>query len=125
MPVQLYPGDEDQARGSAIRVACVGANERVFVISGGFTSNYIQGVAIRYNTKAGRWERVDFAERERPAAIYLDPKGLAVLIPNSGRNESPEKYVIYRYDANTKEAEQTYSDHLPKSGAVRIPRVKN
>jgi hypothetical protein len=123
-PARLYPGGEDQSRGNAVQLACVGTNEHVFVLSGEFTSNYIQGVAIRYNTKARRWERVDFAEREHPTAIYLDPKGLAVLIPNNGRNESPAKYIIYRYNANTGQAEQTYSDHLPQSRAVRIPPPK-
>ncbi|MGF6702862.1 hypothetical protein OKW38_007539 [Paraburkholderia sp. MM5496-R1] len=124
-PVRLYAGDEDQSRGDEIQVACIGSKERVFVISGEFTSNYLQGVAIRYNTKAGRWERVDFAERERPAAIYLDPKGLVVLIPNSGRNESPERYIIYRYDAGAGLAKQAYSDHLPHPSVVPIPVPKN
>ncbi|MCC8400395.1 hypothetical protein LJ655_00560 [Paraburkholderia sp. MMS20-SJTN17] len=124
-PVRLYAGDEDQSRGDEIQVACIGSTERVFVISGEFTSNYLQGVAIRYNTKAGRWERVDFAERERPASVYLDPKGLVVLIPNSGRNESPERYIIYRYDADAGRAKQAYSDYLPHSGVIQIPAPKN
>jgi len=124
-PVLLYAGDEDQSRGDEIQVACIGSKERAFVISGEFTSNYLQGVAIRYNTTAGRWERVDFAERERPAAILLDPKGLVVLIPNRGRNESPERYIIYRYDAGAGRAKQAYSNHLPHSRMVPIPAPKS
>jgi hypothetical protein len=123
-PVRLYQGDEDQSRGEDIQVACVGTKERAFVMSGEFSSNYLQGVAIRYNTTAKRWEHIDFAERTRPARIYLDAKGLAVLIPNSGRNESNKQYIIYRYDGRAGKAEQTYSDRLPKSQGTRIPGQK-
>lgn len=120
-PVRLYQGDEDQSRGEDIQIACVGTKERAFVISGEFTSNYLQGAAVRYNTKAKRWERVDFAERTRPAAVYFDAKGMAVLIPNSMRNESSKRYIIYRYEGGKGSGEQTYSDRLPKSQGVQIP----
>lgn len=120
-PTRLYPGDEDQSRGDEVEVACVGSKERALVVSGEFTSNYLKGVAIRYNTRAQRWERVDFAERTRPTTVYLDAKGLAVLIPNTGRNESPARYIIYRYDASTGRAEQSYSNRLPGSHGTRIP----
>ncbi len=124
-PVPLYPGDEDQSRGEDIQAACVGVKERAFVLSGEFTSNYIQGVAIRYNTKAGQWERVDFAERERPASIYMDAKEITVLIPNNGRNESSKRYILYRYEAGKGEVEQIYSDRRPQLKAVKIPPQKN
>ena len=124
-PVHLYQGDEDQSRGEDIQVACVGTKERVFVISGEFTSHYLQGVAVRYNTKAKRWERVDFAERMRPAAVYFDTKGMAVLIPNNIRNESSKRYIIYRYKGGKGSGEQTYSDRLPKSQGVQIPAPKS
>jgi hypothetical protein len=120
-PARIYSGEEDQSRGDEVQVACVGSSERALVISGEFASNYLQGIAIRYNTRAKRWERIDFAERTRPASVYLDVKGIAVLIPNAGRNESPERYIIYRYDARTGKAEQTYSDRLPRSRGTRIP----
>jgi hypothetical protein len=121
VPSRLYPGDEDQSRGDEVQATCVGSKEHAFVISGEFTSNYLQGVAIRYNSSAKRWERIDFAERTRPVSVYLDSQGLAVLIPNTGRNESPKRYIIYRYNANTGNAERTYSDRRPRSRAVRIP----
>lgn len=120
-PVRLYQGDEDQSRGEDIQVACVGTKERAFVLSGEFTSNYLQGVAVRYNTKAKRWERVDFAERTRPTAVYFVDKGMAVLIPNSTRSESPERYIIYRYEGGKGSGEQTYSDRLPKLQGAQIP----
>ncbi|WP_321923599.1 hypothetical protein [Paraburkholderia guartelaensis] len=123
-PVRLYPGDEGQSRGDEIQAVCVGERERAFVLSGEFTSNFLQGVAVRYNARAKRWERIDFAERTRPASVYFDAKGLSVLLPNTGRNESPERYIIYRYDASTGNAEQTYSDRVPKLRATRIPEYK-
>jgi hypothetical protein len=124
-PVRLYAGEPDQSRGQDIQVACVGTRERAFVLSGEFTSNYLQGAAIRYNTKAGQWERVDFAERERPTSVYLDAKGITVLIPNNGRNESSKRYILYRYEAGKGEVEQIYSDRRPQSEAVKIPPQKN
>ena len=120
-PVRLYQGDEDQSRGDDIQIACVGTKEHAFVLSGEFTSNYLQGVAIRYNTHVNRWERVDFAERSRPTSVYFDAEGLVVLVPNTGRNESPKRYIIYRYDASKGQAEQIYSDHLPKLRGTRVP----
>jgi hypothetical protein len=120
-PVRIYPGEPDQSRGENIQIACVGAKERVFVISGEFASNYLQGVAVRFNAKRRRWQRVEFAERERPTAVYTGSNGLAVLIPNSGKNESPKRYIIYQYDARTGKTVQSYSDRLPKSGGTPIP----
>lgn len=120
-PVRLYQGDEDRSRGDHIQIACVGTKEHAFVLSGEFTSNYLQGIAIRYNTHANRWERVDFTERRRPASVYFDAEGLVVLVPNTGRNESAKQYIIYRYDANKGQAGQTYSDHLPKLRRTPTP----
>jgi hypothetical protein len=120
-PGRLYQGDEDQSRGEDIQVACVGTKERAFVLSGAFTSNYLQGVAIRYNTKAKRWERIDFAERARPTKVYFDANGMAILIPNTMRNESSKRYIIYRYQDGKGSGEQTYSDRPPRSQGVQIP----
>jgi hypothetical protein len=124
-PVRLYPGDADQSRGDDIHAACVGSKERALVVSGEFRSNYLQGVAIRYNDAAKRWEQVSFAERTRPARVYLNAKGLTVLIPNSGRNESSKQYIIYRYDGHANGAVQTYSDHAPRSQGIRIPQPES
>lgn len=119
-PVRLYQGDEDQSSGNDVQIACVGTKERALLISGEFTSNYLQGVAIRYNANAKRWERVEFAERARPVFLYFDADGVEVLIPNVERNESTKRYIIYRYDASERRAEQTYSNYLPKLRATRI-----
>jgi hypothetical protein len=124
-PARIYSGEDDQSRGDEIQAVCVGVKERAFVLSGEFTSNYLQGVAIRYNTATGRWERVDFVERERPASIYMDAKGITVLIPNNGRNESSKRYILYRYKGGKGEVEQVYSDRRPQSEAVKIPPQKN
>lgn len=120
-PMRLYQGDEDQSRGDDIQVVCVGTKERAFVISGEFTSNYLQGVAVRYNAKVKRWERVDFSERVRPTTIYFDAEGMAVLILNSARNESSKRYIIYRYEGGKNNGEQRFSNRLPKSPGVKIP----
>jgi hypothetical protein len=121
MPRRIYPGEDDQSRGDSVQAVCAGAHERVLVVSGEFSSNYLQGVVIRYNTQAQRIERVDFAERNRPSAVYLSSSGTLVLIPNTGRNESSKRYIIYRY-ASGKDgiSEPTYTDRLPGSALTRI-----
>ncbi|WP_322106969.1 hypothetical protein [Paraburkholderia sp. J41] len=50
-PVRLNEGDEDRSRGDDVQVECVGEKERALVISGEFTSNHLQGVAIRLTRK--------------------------------------------------------------------------
>lgn len=119
-PVRLYEGDEDQSRGEDVEIACVGDKERALVISGEFTSNYLQGVAFRYNTNARRWERINFAERSRPTTVYFDAAGMTVLIPNGTRNESGQRYILYRQEDGTGRSEQTYSDRRPKSPGTEI-----
>lgn len=122
-PHRLYQGDEDQSRGDSVKAVCAGTKERAFVISGEFTSNYLQGVAIRYNTKLARWERVEFAERSRPAAVHFPDSGMEVVFDNVRRNESGKRYIVYRYDSKKSESEQTWSNHLPRtrSQSAQIP----
>ena len=124
-PTLLYGSDEEQSRGDDIEVGCVGRHERGLVISGMFASNYIKGTALRFNTRGQRWERVDFAERVRPVSLYFRATGLEVLIPNSGRNESPMRYIIYRYNATIDAARQRYSDSPPTGQAVPISAAGN
>ncbi|WP_239949744.1 hypothetical protein [Dyella terrae] len=86
----------DASRGSDVQIECLGAPEKVLVISGEFTSNFLQGVAIRFNTAMHRWERVDFAERTRPIAVYLEASGMSVIFANGGQ-EVAGRYLVYRY----------------------------
>jgi hypothetical protein len=110
----LYPGESDQSAGSSVMASCIGEQEHVLILSGEFSSAFIQGVAIRYNSKLKEWQRVNFAERERPMAVYLFNTGIFVIFYNKGRNESPQKYTVYKYRAgNGENAEQIYSDSLP------------
>jgi hypothetical protein len=123
----IYRGEDRRSRGDSVQAACAGTKERVLVVSGEFSSNYLQGVAIRYNTRARRIERVDFAERYRPSAVYLSSAGMLVLISNRGRNESSKRYIIYRYSPRKDEqSEPTYSDRLPSRTLTRveIPSLK-
>lgn len=120
-PQRIYEGEENQSRGDSVKAVCAGTQERVLVISGEFSSNYLQGVALRYNTRAQKTERIDFAERYRPLAVYLSSAAMLVLIPNTGRNESPKRYIIYGYvsgEAGT--SGRTYSDRLPGPAFKRI-----
>ena len=90
----------DAARGSDVQIACIGAPEKVLVISGEFTANFLQGIAIRFNTTMHRWERIDFAERTRPAMVYLRADGMSVVFANRGQ-EMAGQYLVYRYHTQT------------------------
>ncbi|MDN7879249.1 hypothetical protein [Burkholderia aenigmatica] len=123
-PVPVYSGDEDQSRGEGVKYECAGSAEHVFVISGEFTSNYIQGVAIRYNVYAKEWERIDFSERARPTRIYLGRSGVLVVIPNLG-NETSKKYIIYRYAADSGQTfEPAASNEMPEGNRNEVVFLK-
>jgi hypothetical protein len=120
-PKRIYPGEENQSRGDSVRALCIGKKERVLLVTGEFSSNYLQGVAIRYNTQVQRTERIDFAERERPSAVDLSSREMLVVVPNTGRNESSRRYIIYRYvRGKGAHCDQTYSDGLTGSAITRI-----
>jgi hypothetical protein len=120
----LYRGEKEQSRGGDVRYECSGARERVLVVSGEFTSDYLQGVAIRYNSASAEWERIDFAERARPARIDLLRTGMLVVIPNLG-HETGKKYLIYRYIAGKgQEPKAQASDTLPEPDGAEVVLLK-
>ncbi|WPX16073.1 hypothetical protein RHM58_18450 [Pseudomonas sp. 10S4] len=66
----------------------------VLVISGEFTSNFLQGVLFYFNSGDGKIERIDFAERNRPRWVSISAQGAQVIFENTG-NESSSKYLTY------------------------------
>jgi hypothetical protein len=120
-PVFLFES-EDASRGVRVKVECAGKAERLLVISGEFSSNYLQGLALRFNALKGAWERVDFAERARPQFVFVNEDGWSVVIPNRG-NESDKKFLLYSFVSGKGPVEESVGvDALPESGRKFVLR---
>lgn len=88
--------DADASRGSNVQSRCVPLKEgsRVLLVSGEFTSNYLQGVLFYLDLVDHKIGRIEFAERNRPGWIWLTEQGPQVIFANVG-HESSHKYLIY------------------------------
>ncbi|MFJ2362411.1 hypothetical protein ACIPIN_01610 [Pseudomonas sp. NPDC087697] len=86
----------EASRGASVQWQCAStqSNMKVLVVSGEFTSNYLQGAFFYFDPKAGKIERVDFAERNRPRWVQMSEQGARVIFENIG-NESSHKYLVY------------------------------
>jgi hypothetical protein len=116
--VSLLYNNKNESRGMDVKAQCVGMrkNEQLLVVSGEFSSNYIQGLVLRYNSKTEQWERINFAERNRPMRIYVSDKEMMVVIPNQG-NDTDKKYLVYTYVSSKGQTEETrVIDTLPLTG---------
>ncbi len=119
----LFADNEDDSRGRAVVSRCLGDKERILLVSGEFSSNYIKGLVLRYNRQTGQWERIDFAERARPTRIYLGARQMSVVIPNHG-HETDKKYLIYSYVSGKGQPEDsTEADSLPSADGLRMIRI--
>lgn len=107
------------SRGAAMSIQCAGREEKALVVSGEFSSNYLQGFAIRYNSASHELERIDFAERNRPSWVYLNRSGMAVVFQNSG-NESSKKYLVYQYISGKGQAAAAYGTNRVLADSTNI-----
>ncbi|WP_263140902.1 hypothetical protein [Pseudomonas sp. RIT-PI-AD] len=122
---------EEDSRGSSVEIQCAGEDEQVLVLTGEFNSNFLQSVVLRFNSVWGAWERMDFAERAAPEWLYLGQDGMYVVVPNPGRNETPEPYLVYRFDSTKGQDYQAHvnegpqgSDALPERPGYRAIHLK-
>ncbi|WP_223414375.1 MULTISPECIES: hypothetical protein [unclassified Pseudomonas] len=88
--------DAEASRGSEVQWQCASdqKNTNVLVVSGEFTSNYLQGALFYFDSTDGKIQRIDFAERNRPSWIKISAQGAQVIFENTG-NESSHKYLSY------------------------------
>ncbi|WPN55493.1 hypothetical protein [Pseudomonas sp. P9_31] len=88
--------ESTESRGSEVQWQCTSGEQylNALVISGEFTSNFIQGVLFYFDSGDGKIERIDFAERNRPRWIKISGNGPEVIFENTG-NESSHKYLSY------------------------------
>jgi len=91
-----FLGDRDRSRGSDYQVECAGKKSRALIVSGEFTANALQGFAVTKFSGAEGMERLDFAEKSRPAMLYLAPHEMDVVIATFGHGDTDSKYIVYR-----------------------------
>lgn len=114
---------KDSSRGEAVQVSCVGKKARALVVTGEFNANALQGFVLSWNPELGRIERLDFAEKSRPAWLYLRPTETIVVVPTYGNGETDKKFVVYRHSfGSAAEPQVVPIDELPAgAGADVIP----
>jgi hypothetical protein len=69
---------------------------------------------LSLNPKNGKVERLDFAEKNRPAWLYLSPSDTTIVIHTNGYGETNKKFVAYRHSfGSAAEAQVVPMDELP------------
>jgi len=106
--------DSESSRGSDVEWRCVKSPQGtgVFVISGEFTANFLQGAAFYFNPQTRHMERVDFAERNRPRWVLTTEQGARVIFENTG-NETARRYLVYGKDDFYQEVDEL--PEIPKN----------
>ena len=99
--------DAEASRGSEVQWQCTSdrKNTNILVVSGEFTSNYLQGALFYFDSTDGKTQRIDFAERNRPRWIKISAQGAQVIFENTG-NESSHKYLSYGKNGSFLELDQ-------------------
>ena len=120
-PHLIFGSENDASRGAAVKVKCVGKDEKVLVLIGEFLgSAYPKGIAVRFNK--GRIERIEFAEPGLPAFVDLTPSEMRLAFSKHGP-EIAAPFAIYTYVSGTgamPDVEGTRGVPRPADG-VRIP----
>lgn len=113
--------DKDSSRGSSVEVACVGRKTRALLVTGEFTSNFLQGFVLSLNPKSRVVERLDFAEKNRPAWLYLTPSETTIVIPTHGYGETNKRFVVYRhFVGSAAEPQVVPMDELPAQAGADV-----
>jgi len=88
--------DTDASRGGRVQWQCASDhhNVNVLLVSGEFTSNFLQGALFYFDSGDGQIGRIDFAERNRPRWVRISAQGAQVIFENTG-HESSHKYLSY------------------------------
>jgi hypothetical protein len=113
------------SQGSDVRVICSGSPERALIVTGEFSSNFIQGIILRYDSKLKALQRLDVAERSPVSKVYFGQNHFSAVVA-SGYRETSKKYLIYKYSTQ-KEARETplESDALPSARARQIITIQS
>jgi hypothetical protein len=116
---ELLYSDQYASRGSQVKIQCAGRRNRFLIITGEFSSNYLQGAAITNN--GDFIDKFYFAERNLP--IFLYSNGLTTLLIFSGKSqgEIPNKFVIYKHKTGDQREAEIYGlDKLPAKANFEV-----
>jgi hypothetical protein len=117
-------GSPDNSRGSDVRIRCAGHRRHALVVTGEFTSNFLQGFVLVSNRTNGKIERLDFAEKSAPGWLYLGTSETLVVFPEQGYGETDRKYVVYRHLAGAKaDLEAIGTDKLPPTAGFEVVKL--
>lgn len=122
--VRPFFENKDSSRGSSVQVACVGSHLRALVVTGEFTANALQGFVLSFNSRKGAVERLDFAEKNRPAWLYLSPSETDIVVPTHGYGETNKKFIVYRrFVGSTIEPQVIPTDQLPTPSGADVIKL--
>jgi hypothetical protein len=88
--------EDETSRGSSVQTACVGSKNHALVVSGEFSANALQGFVLTYVPGKSGPGRFDFAEKRRPAWLFLSNEETILAVPTGGLGETSKRYVAYR-----------------------------
>jgi hypothetical protein len=123
----LFDGEPDDSRGTDVRVQCTGTRQRVMVLHGEFMSaGYPKGFVMLRESRTGRIQRLDFAERNAPGWLYLGPEDRLLVFPPGGRMETRRRYLVYRFAPGPRDMASTEDivDALPDVRGYELIRFK-
>lgn len=116
--------DTDLSRGSEVRSYCIKDELRALIISGEFSSNYLQGIVFTYNFKTHHIDKFRFAERSRPEWLYLSKKMTLLIFSTHSHGETNKKYLIYKkINDIDDEPEIIDTNHLPPTKNFNVTRL--
>lgn len=76
---------------------------------------------MSYSSLTKRLERLDFAEKSRPAWLYLAPGEMVVVVNTLGYGETNLRYLAYRHLAgDVGDAMAEAIDQLPASARYEV-----
>jgi len=123
--VKALFGNPDDSRGSDVHIACAGQKRHALIVFGMFTSNFLQGFVLTQNPATGKIERLDFAEKNRPARLYIGARQTLIVVPTNGYGETNKKYIMYRHVAgSTTDLEPVGIDKLPPVGRFEVIQLE-
>lgn len=113
------------SQGSDVRVICSGSPERTLIVTGEFSSNFIQGIILRYDSKLKALQRLDVSERSPVSKVYFGQNYFSAVVASDYR-ETSKKYLIYKYSSQKKASETPLdSDALPSARARQVITIQS
>ncbi|MBW7566316.1 hypothetical protein KIF53_09335 [Chromobacterium subtsugae] len=117
-PVPIF-GTEESSRGSNVKVACTGIKWKTTVLSGEFSSNFMQGFTLN------NLGRIDFSEKIRPSTIYSNASSTMVIFKTNRKWDSNTIYTIYKLEKGKMHTDESYgTNEIPKNNDYEVSSLK-